>query len=542
MKILVLDERDKIVQLEQQKINWKNCGIDEVWMTSDCYEAIQKIGEIKTDIVFCNFELNNNAGIKLIKYLENMHTVFLCIMIHRNQSMKFQKPVLKYGSNLEYIFFPIPREKLEEKIKHIVGFMRHINDKETVLDYGYWFIKNLTVYQELFWKDLLKGVLPSGKKNILEIARQRNISLTQSGYYILRMKGMQDTGLLKNWAKSDKMCAIRNLFVSIYDEYLLSTAFDDEYHVTAVLQIVNENMELSRKDIYERSQEITGILKETMGIKYLICICRDKLEIQEICQNNSKLLKITEKYMGGQSAVIYDDDSCYEEKELLSRARLLKWEMLLENEAFVTLQEELDIYFEKLENELVTRDALYTFLLKFWSMLSEVINNKKIDAQNFGLEEAVKIVTANPLTTLQDMRSFCVELILRTRTLFSGGEEPKLLVVAVKKYIAENIYQNIDRQMISEYVKYHPDYLSRIFKEYTGESLMNYIQNEKIKCAIFLFTETSLSVSQVAERLGYSNFSYFSQLFKKKTGYGIREYKKRYLQKQTTKDTELLQV
>lgn len=59
----------------------------------------------------------------------------------------------------------------------------------------------------------------------------------------------------------------------------------------------------------------------------------------------------------------------------------------------------------------------------------------------------------------------------------------------------------------------------------------NYIQNEKIKTAIYLFKETNLSVSQVADRLGYTNFSYFSQLFKQKTGYTVREYKRKYLNK-----------
>lgn len=70
-----------------------------------------------------------------------------------------------------------------------------------------------------------------------------------------------------------------------------------------------------------------------------------------------------------------------------------------------------------------------------------------------------------------------------------------------------------------------------MFKKATGETLINYIQNEKIKTAIYLFKETNLSVSQVADRLGYTNFSYFSQLFKQKTGYTVREYKRKYLNK-----------
>ena len=99
----------------------------------------------------------------------------------------------------------------------------------------------------------------------------------------------------------------------------------------------------------------------------------------------------------------------------------------------------------------------------------------------------------------------------------------------VKIYVRDHISTELGRDEIAENIGYHPDYISRVFHEYTGETLTGYIQSEKIKRAIFLFTETSMSVGQVAERLGYTNFSYFSQLFRKITGYTVRDYKKRYL-------------
>ena len=158
----------------------------------------------------------------------------------------------------------------------------------------------------------------------------------------------------------------------------------------------------------------------------------------------------------------------------------------------------MDEFFIRLKNKILTKDAAYAILFRFWGIISQTAKSQLLDMQDFGLE---------------------------------GGLETKQLVEAIKSYISENIYYDLSRETIAEQLKYHPDHLSRVFKKATGETLINYIQNEKIKTAIYLFKETNLSVSQVADRLGYTNFSYFSQLFKQKTGYTVREYKRKYLNK-----------
>lgn len=91
----------------------------------------------------------------------------------------------------------------------------------------------------------------------------------------------------------------------------------------------------------------------------------------------------------------------------------------------------------------------------------------------------------------------------------------------------ENLENRITREQIAEKVHFSEDYLSKIFKKETGISLNEYITQEKIAYAKKLIEEDKDSIGNIAVRLGYSSFSYFSDIFKRNTGCLPREYRKK---------------
>lgn len=106
----------------------------------------------------------------------------------------------------------------------------------------------------------------------------------------------------------------------------------------------------------------------------------------------------------------------------------------------------------------------------------------------------------------------------------SNGE----VVCKVKHYIEDHLSYNITRQELAEYVFLNKDYLSRIFKDETGMSIVDYIIKKKIHVACELLSTTNLSVSKAAECVGYTHMPYFSKIFKKVTGMTPNEYKNHY--------------
>ena len=75
------------------------------------------------------------------------------------------------------------------------------------------------------------------------------------------------------------------------------------------------------------------------------------------------------------------------------------------------------------------------------------------------------------------------------------------------------------------------DYLGKLFKKETGEKFSHYITKQRIDLAIQLIEqESDVKVFEIAEKIGYGdNPQYFSQVFKKHTGYTPSEYKRESL-------------
>lgn len=98
----------------------------------------------------------------------------------------------------------------------------------------------------------------------------------------------------------------------------------------------------------------------------------------------------------------------------------------------------------------------------------------------------------------------------------------------IKQYVKEHIQDEISMGDIAEVVYLNPQYMVRLFKKQEGISILEYITNTRVKMASDLLRETDYSIYQVADLVGYSNYSYFSRVFKKISGKSPQEYKKEY--------------
>ena len=68
-------------------------------------------------------------------------------------------------------------------------------------------------------------------------------------------------------------------------------------------------------------------------------------------------------------------------------------------------------------------------------------------------------------------------------------------------------------------------YLSHAFKREYGISPINDMISLRIRESKYLLAETDLSMSQIAQLLGFSSLSYFSQVFRKTQGLSPMEYR-----------------
>lgn len=105
--------------------------------------------------------------------------------------------------------------------------------------------------------------------------------------------------------------------------------------------------------------------------------------------------------------------------------------------------------------------------------------------------------------------------------------ETPQLVRDVKHYIEENFsMEAFSLTDAADYTHVSPQHLSRVFRQSTGITFMDYITRVRIRKAIELLADEDLKMYEIAERVGYSSQHYFSSAFKKVLGVSPMEYKK----------------
>ena len=68
-------------------------------------------------------------------------------------------------------------------------------------------------------------------------------------------------------------------------------------------------------------------------------------------------------------------------------------------------------------------------------------------------------------------------------------------------------------------------YLSRIYKEATGEKILNRLNQMRIEKAKDYLKNTDKKIYEIADALGFENTTYFSYFFKKYTGVSPKDFK-----------------
>lgn len=105
--------------------------------------------------------------------------------------------------------------------------------------------------------------------------------------------------------------------------------------------------------------------------------------------------------------------------------------------------------------------------------------------------------------------------------------ETPQLVRDAKKYIEENFArEEFSLTDAADYTHVSPQHLSRVFRQSTGITFMDYITRVRIRRAIELLRDDDRKMYEIAETVGYSSQHYFSSAFKKVLGVSPMEYKK----------------
>ncbi|KKI88472.1 AraC family transcriptional regulator [Bacillus sp. SA1-12] len=97
----------------------------------------------------------------------------------------------------------------------------------------------------------------------------------------------------------------------------------------------------------------------------------------------------------------------------------------------------------------------------------------------------------------------------------------------VIRYINSHYMHDLSLQSLAEEFYVSPYYLSRFFKEVTGFTFVEYLNNVRIKEAKKLLESSSIKVNLIYKKVGFGSVTHFGRVFKSVTGYAPLYFRKR---------------
>lgn len=109
-----------------------------------------------------------------------------------------------------------------------------------------------------------------------------------------------------------------------------------------------------------------------------------------------------------------------------------------------------------------------------------------------------------------------------------SAEDSQDAVETVERYIREHLAENLSVKTLADMVYVGADHLTRTFKKRYGKTITDYILQQRMALAEELLKNPRLTITMVSDAVGFGNYSYFTEQFKRTYGKTPREYRKQF--------------
>lgn len=109
-----------------------------------------------------------------------------------------------------------------------------------------------------------------------------------------------------------------------------------------------------------------------------------------------------------------------------------------------------------------------------------------------------------------------ITLIHRSNHIFQPAlKKNDYIRIALEYFNANFTNSDFSMKQTANFLHLNPNYFSTLFKEKMGSTFTSYLSQKRIEYAISLMEEGETSISDIAQKTGIADASYFSKIFKK---------------------------
>ncbi|MCX7709353.1 MAG: response regulator [Clostridia bacterium] len=526
MRILIVDDELLVRIGIKSCIQWQEYGMEIVGEASDGLEAMNLLYLLKPDVMLLDLKMPNMDGIELMQKMKKEKILCKVLILSGFDDIYHVKEAMRLGA-MDY--FHKPCMSSEDILKTLLSLKDQIEEetdssRETGQSSDY-LEKNKHILREAFLRELVEGRY-SDNESFIRRCREVGTRLENRNFHCILFSIQSIEEIEKRYEnnKSNPLQAsVSNIINGIFSMEAGVEFF--VYDKNTFVAITSSGQAVSEKRVIEGANSIIELISDAMqqflnvevilGISDLHTTCG---EIKAAFEEAVKAMKY--KFFKKDLSVIH-----YRDIKRSSDREALMFVDTLTGKMKDALSKHDFIHFEGVLEEFVC-------FLEEQPCLSEEDVKKLFNGFLFLVREGKayrdEMERINSCESIRQLKGIWEELL---REKLEGIKKAvqfqkcSFLIKNIISFIEDNFYQEITLNFLSKQFNVSPNYISRLFKEETGETLFNYINAVRVEKAKSFLKDIDLKVYEVSERAGFKSPVHFNIVFNKYTGLTPKQYR-----------------
>ncbi|MDQ0916140.1 response regulator [Paenibacillus sp. V4I5] len=509
--ILLVDDEKMELEMLADYVRWGDMGIRVAGTAKNGREALQRMEELRPDIILTDVRMPIMDGLEFSRRAKQINRNVQIAFLSGHDEFHYIKTALSVEA-IGYLLKPLDMGELQhlmEKVKQKCEEFRISSQTSEVL-------------KESYLRELIFENSPTVRSQWIDKLLLLPSMMPSSGFYqILYITvdpitnyGVQHVTLIRNFAQAEIprsfLCQIKEgTFV------LLCHKLDNP-----TIELCHAAEQLIRSVSGSNDAILSiGVSDVGMGHESLYDLCAGAKRA-----NESKF------YFGLGSCTKADQavEPVYKEvnPEPIIASLCHAISHLQESAAITVIQD----FFDSMRTSKVDRDLVCSSSLRLITAIEQHFANLLGgDSVNSMYVDDWKRI-AN-YSTINEIEAHILVVCHSILSLMKEKDKDKNLHIIHQ--IASLIDRSFSRQLtiedIAKQVYLSPNYVRTIFKDKTGETILEYLTRVRIHHAAELLKDKSKKIHEIAASVGYENVSYFCSVFQKFKGTTPNEYRKKLL-------------
>ncbi|XOK58401.1 response regulator transcription factor [Paenibacillus elgii] len=527
LKVMIVDDEALVRIGIKSCIEWEKYGLEFVGQAEDGIQALELIEAVRPDLVLTDILMPNMDGLELIERLSARFPQIKIVVLSCHHEMDSVKKAMRLGAEDYILKLSMKPDQLLEvllKAKAQVEKERLQNEEKITFE------SVLRANKQVIKNDLYKKLM-SGSISYAEFQKESSIMQVRPEFtqYLVMYCAIDDYDDAPAKSRMRDSHLLSSSFLNILQEGLADYAkaefaeLDEGEYLILLDATVLRTPE--HPILSELFQKVNRSLKRYLNITVSLVVSGKTGSLKEVpaLYAQAKQASGYRFYRGKACLIFAGDVPEFTDKEIIfgleEEKRLIDH---LNANDYDGVTSVIDRFFHSIAahgayHPMRVKTSLLHVLYIFMKVLEPYQEHLRLIDDESNTKWSEMILDAE---TLHDIKSSVDGFIggFMQSMLSVKGQTARAEIMSVKRYVCENIGQNISLEEAAKYSNMSRSYFSYLFKKEIGESFTHFVNRTKMEKAKELIINRNLKVYEAAEKVGIKDEAYFSKLFKKYIG------------------------